>query len=228
VAGIAAAGVRASAEAEEAGMMKRLGIYIFNGVEVIDWAGPAGVFAVARRMDPELDAFLVGDSLVPVMTTASITVQPRYCLDQRPDMDAFLIPGGIGTRAEMHNGRLIDFVRALPEKTLLVSVCTGSWVLGKAGLLDGIPATSRKQGDPSEQTVPIDRLAEIAPKARIDRHRIVDSGRVITAGGITSGLETGFYLLERFGFSEGFVTAVARIMEYDRQWQLMKDDRLVV
>jgi len=209
-------------------MKKRLGIYIFNGAEVIDWAGPAGVFAVARRMDPELDAFLVGDSLVPVMTTANLLVNPRYALDQRPDMDAFLIPGGIGTRAEMHNTRLIEFIRGLHEKTLLVSVCTGSWVLGKAGLLDGIPATSRKNGDPSEKVIPIERLAEIAPKAIIDRHRIVDSGRIITAGGITSGLETGLYLLERFGFDDRFVVDVARVMEYEKQWQLMKDDRLVV
>ena len=60
------------------------------------------------------------------MATAKLSVNPRYGLDQMPDMDAFLIPGGIGTRAEMHNGRLVAFVKGLPEKTLLVSVCTGS------------------------------------------------------------------------------------------------------
>ena len=79
-------------------MGKRLGIYIFNGAEIVDWAGPLGVFAVARRMDPELDAFLVGDSPTAVMATANLSVNPRYSLDQSPDMDAFLIPGGIGTR----------------------------------------------------------------------------------------------------------------------------------
>ena len=209
-------------------MKKRLGIYIFHGAEVIDWAGPIGVFAVARRMDPELDAFLVGDSLAPVVATANLSVNPRYSLDQRPDMDAFLIPGGIGTRSEMHNGRLMEFVKGLPEKTLLVSVCTGSWVYGKAGLLDGVKATNRKNGDPSEKVIPIDRLAEIAPKAIIDRHRIVDSGRIITAGGISSGLEMGFYLLERFGHDEKFVDMVAHIMEYEKQWGLMKNDRLVL
>ncbi|MCK9376163.1 MAG: DJ-1/PfpI family protein [Syntrophobacterales bacterium] len=208
-------------------MAKRLGIYIYNGAEVIDWAGPVGVFAVARRLDPELDVFLVGDSLLPVMATGNLTVQPRYSLDQHPDMDAFLIPGGIGSRAEMHNGRLLAFVKGLPEKTLLVSVCTGSWVYGVAGLLDGLKATNRKNGDPSEVIIPIDRLAQIAPKCQIDRHRIVDSGRVITAGGITSGLEMGFYLLERFGFDEPFIDKVAHIMEYTEQWKLMKGDRLV-
>jgi transcriptional regulator GlxA family with amidase domain len=207
--------------------MKRLGIYIFNGAEVIDWAGPLGVFAVARRMDPELDAFLVGDGAQPVQATGNLTVVPRYGLDNRPDMDAFLIPGGIGTRAEMHNRRLLDFVLSLPASTLLASVCTGSWVYAKTGLLDGLRATNRKNGDPSEAVIPIDRLARIAPAAIIDRHRIVDTGRIITAGGITSGLEMGFYLLERFGYAPDFVDKTAHIMEYEKQWALMKEDRIV-
>lgn len=209
-------------------MSKRLGIYVFDGAEVIDFTAPFGVFAVAQRLDPELDVFLVGDTAGTVEATAGLKVTPRYGLDDHPDMDAFLIPGGIGTRREMHNRRLLDFVRALPERTLRVSVCTGSWIYGSAGILDGLKATSRKNGDPSEKLVPIDRLAKIAPKCSIDRHRVVDQGRVITAGGISSGLETGLYLLLRFGHDEAFVNSVARIMEYERQWELMKADRLVV
>lgn len=207
--------------------MKRLGIYIFDGAEIIDFTGPAGVFAVARRMDPELDVSLVGDSHTPVKTTANMMVTPQYSLDQDPDLDAFLIPGGMGTRTEMHNQRLIDFVKRLPEKTLLVSVCTGSWIYGQAGLLEGIKATNRKHGDPDEKLVPIERLEEIAPNCKIDRHRIVDTGRIITAGGISSGLEMGFHLLRRFGKDDEFVSTVAYVMEYDKQWELMKDDLLV-
>lgn len=207
--------------------MKRLGIYVFDGAEVIDFTAPFGVFAVAQRMDPELDVFLVGDAAGPVEATAGMQVVPRYGLDHHPDMDAFLIPGGIGTRREMHNGRLLDFVHKLPQKTLLVSVCTGAWIYGAAGVLDGLKATSRKNGDPSEKLVPIDRLARIAPRCTIDRHRVVDQGRVITAGGISSGLETGLYLLLRFGHDEAFVDSVAKIMEYEKQWALMKVDRLV-
>ena len=209
-------------------MGKRLGIYIFNGAEVIDWAGPVGVFAVAKRMDPELDVFLIGDSQAPVTATGNLTVTPRYGLDQNPDMDAFLIPGGIGTRAEMHNGRLIEFVKRLSERTLLVSVCTGSWVYAIAGLLDGKRATNRKNGDPSESITPIERLAKIAPKVVIDRHRIVDTGRIITGGGITSGIEMGFHLLGRFGYDEKFVETTAYIMEYEKQWGFMQEDRLIV
>lgn len=205
-------------------MMKRLGIYIFDGAEVIDWAGPTGVFAVARRLDPELETFLVGDSLQPAVATGNLRVMPKYALDHNPAMDAFLIPGGIGTRAEMHNTRLLSFVKNLPEETLLVSVCTGSWVYGVAGLLDNIAATNRKNPDPNEPVVPIDRLAMIAPKCKIDRHRVVDSGRIVTGGGITSGIEVGFHLLKRFGYAAEFVDKVAYIMEYEKQWELMKDD----
>lgn len=209
-------------------MKKRLGIYVFDGVEVVDFTAPLGVFAVAQRLDPELDAFLVGDAGGSIQATAAFEVRPRYALADRPDMDAFLIPGGIGTRREMHNRRLIDFIRALPEETCLVSVCTGSWIYGKAGLLDGIPATSRKSADPTEALSPIDRLSNIAPQCRLDRHRIVDTGRIITAGGISSGMEMGFYLLSRFGKDEGFIETVAKVMEYERQWELMREDRVVV
>jgi len=208
-------------------MSKRLGIYVFDGAEVIDFTGPLGVFAVAQRMEPELDAFLVGDSAGPVKTTANMAVTPRYTLDQAPDMDAFLIPGGIGTRREMHNQRLRSFVKEVPQETLLVSVCTGSWIYGQAGLLDGIKATNRKHGDPSEEVVPIERLAKIAPGCEIDEHRIVDTGRIVTAGGISSGIEMGLHLLLRFGYDQEFVDTVAYVMEYDRQWEITREDRLI-
>lgn len=207
-------------------MGKRLGIYIFDNAEVIDWATPTGVFAVARRMDPELETFLIGDTRSPVVATAGLRVTPKYGLADNPGMDAFLIPGGLGTRAEIHNRRLIDFVRSLPEEVLLVSVCTGSWVYGVMGLLDGIRATNRKNGDPNEPIVPIDRLAKLAPKCIIDRHRVVDTGRIITGGGITSGLEVGLHILKRFGYDGGFVDKVAYIMEYEKQWEFTKGDLL--
>jgi transcriptional regulator GlxA family with amidase domain len=209
-------------------MAARIGIYVFHGAEVVDWAAPYGVMAVARRLDPEIDVFLIGDSLQPVVGTGNLMVIPKYSLDHRPSMTAFVIPGGIGTRTEITNERLIRFVKELPPSTLLTTVCTGSWVLGIAGLLDGLPATSRKEGDPSEKITPLDRLKQYAPKVELSRARIVDTGRIITAGGISSGMEMGFHLLERHGYDERFVTEVARIMEYGKQWEIMKSDRLIV
>lgn len=207
----------------------RLGIYVFKDAEIVDFAAPYGVFSVARRFDPELDAFLVADAARPVQTQAGFTVVPNYSFLDRPAMDAFLIPGGFGTRQEMHNRRLHEFVRSLPEATLLTSVCTGSWVYGVMGLLDGLPATNRKEPDRVESSgagmVPIDRLASIAPACRISRARVVDAGRIVTAGGITSGMEMGFHLLRRAGYDEGFVAEVARVMEYSAAYELYRQDR---
>lgn len=206
----------------------RLGIYVFKDVEIIDFAAPHGVFSVARRFDPELETFLVADALRPVQAQAGFTVLPNYSFADRPAMDAFLIPGGFGTRQEIRNGRLHEFIRSQPETTLLTSVCTGSWIYGQMGLLDGISATSRKEPDRVEAgpsgMVPIDRLADIAPACRISRARVVDAGRIITAGGIASGMELGFHLLRRAGYAEDLIDEVARVMEYQQGYKLYRDD----
>ncbi len=206
----------------------RLGIYVFKDVEIVDFAAPHGVFSVARRFDPELEAFLIAESMRPVQAQAGFTVLPNYSFSDTPAMDAFLIPGGFGTRQELHNRNLYDFIRALPERTLLTSVCTGSWIYGVMGLLDGLPATNRKEPDKVEAgpngMVPLDRLAQIAPTCRISRARVVDAGRIVTAGGIASGMEMGFHLLRRAGYEEDWVREVARVMEYAEAYDLYRDD----
>lgn len=206
----------------------RLGIYVFKDAEIVDFAAPHGVFSVARRFDPELEAFLIADAMRPVQTQAGFTILPNYCFSDEPAMDAFLIPGGFGTRQELHNRRLHDYIRSLPASTLLTSVCTGSWIYGKMGLLDGLPATNRKEPDRVESSpagmVPLDRLAKIAPACKISRARVVDAGRIVTAGGITSGMEMGFHLLRRAGYEESFIAEVARVMEYQKAYQIYRDD----
>jgi len=206
----------------------RLGIYVFKDAEIVDFAAPHGVISVARRLDPELDAFLIADAMRPVQAQAGFTVHPNYSFNDAPDMDAFLIPGGFGTRQELHNRRLHRYIRELPASCLLTSVCTGSWIYGAMGLLDGLAATNRKEPDRVEATppgkVPIDRLADIAPACIVSRARIVDCGRVITAGGICSGMEMGFHLLRRAGYDEQFISEVARIMEYAQAYALYRDD----
>jgi putative intracellular protease/amidase len=164
----------------------------------------------------------------PVQTQAGFTVLPNYSFADAPAMDAFLIPGGFGTRQELHNRRLQDYVRSLPQSTLLTSVCTGSWIYGKMGLLDHLPATNRKEPDRVESSpagmVPIDRLARIAPACRISRARVVDAGRIVTAGGIASGMEMGFHLLRRAGYSDELIAEVARVMEYQKAYELYRTD----
>ena len=185
----------------------RLGIYVFKDAEIVDFAAPYGVFSVARRFDPELDAFLVADANRPVQAQAGFTVLPNYTFNDRPAMDAFLIPGGFGTRQEVHNERLHEFV---------------------GSLLDGLAATNRKEPDKVESTppgkVPLDRLADIAPAVKISRARVVDQGRIVTAGGISSGMEMGFHLLRRAGYDEKFISEVARVMEYSDAYALYRED----
>jgi transcriptional regulator GlxA family with amidase domain len=206
----------------------RLGIYVFKDAEIVDFAAPHGVFSVARRFDPELEAFLIADALRPVQTQAGFTVMPNYSFADRPFMNAFLIPGGFGTRQEIHNQRLHEFIHSLPADCLITSVCTGSWIYGQMGLLDGLSATNRKEPDRVEAAgagkIPIDRLAEIAPACKISRSRVVDAGRIITAGGITSGMEMGFHLLRRVGYEETFIDEVARVMEYSEAYNIYKQD----
>lgn len=206
----------------------RLGVYVFKDAEIVDFTAPHGVFSVARRFDPELDVFLIADAMRPVQAQAGFTVLPNYSFADQPAMDAFLIPGGAGTRQETWNTRLHDYIDALPATCLLTSVCTGSWIYGHMGLLDGIPATNRKEPDRLEAShlgkVPIDRLAEIAPACRISRARVVDAGRIVTAGGIASGMELGFHLLRRAGYDEGFIREVARCMEYTAAYDTYAHD----
>jgi transcriptional regulator GlxA family with amidase domain len=206
----------------------RLGIYVFKDAEIVDFAAPHGVFSVARRFDPELEAFLIADAMRPVQTQAGFTVMPNYSFADRPSMNAFLIPGGFGTRQEIHNQRLHEFIRSLPADCLITSVCTGSWIYGQMGLLDGLSATNRKEPDRVEASgagkIPIDRLADIAPACKISRSRVADAGRIITAGGITSGMEMGFHLLRRAGYDETFIDEVARVMEYSAAYNIYKQD----
>ena len=206
----------------------RLGIYVFKDAEIVDFAAPYGVFSVARRFDPELEAFFVAESMRPVQAQAGFTVLPNYAFSDQPAMNAFLIPGGFGTRQELNNARLHDYVRSLPASCLITSVCTGSWIYGRMGLLDGLPATNRKEPDRAEMAasgkVPIDRLKEIAPACIISRARVVDAGRIITAGGIASGMEMGFHLLRRAGYDEAFIGEVARVMEYSAAYDLYRRD----
>ncbi|MWC27192.1 DJ-1/PfpI family protein [Paenibacillus sp. MMS18-CY102] len=206
----------------------RIGIYVFKDAEVLDYSAPIGVISVARRYDPSLDVFTISESMRPIQTLTGLTIMPTYSFSDKPAMDAFVIPGGYGTRQEMYNRNLHQFINALGEECLLTSVCTGSWVYGQMGLLNGRTATNRKEPDALESSslglTPIDRLAQIAPACRISRSRIVDSGQIITAGGIASGMELGFHLLRRAGYNEAFVQSVARTMEYSLAYEGYKDD----
>jgi transcriptional regulator GlxA family with amidase domain len=179
-------------------------------------------------MDPSLEAFFIADANRPVQAQTGFTVLPNYSFNDNPSVSAFLIPGGFGTRQEIYNERLHQYILSLPPKTLLTSVCTGSWIYGHMGLSDNLVATSRKEPDKAESNppgmVPTDRLKVLAPACKVSLKRVVDTGRIVTAGGITAGMEMGFHLLRKAGYEENFISEVARIMEYSKAYEGYRDD----
>src|SRR6516162_9336826 len=122
---------------------RNLAILIFDDVEVLDFCGPFEVFSVANAFTdpPAFHVFSVAEKAGPVLTRGGLSVNPHRRLADCPLPDVLLVPGGQGTRREMHNPTLIDWIKAhAPEAELVLSVCTGALLLAKAGLLDGLGA----------------------------------------------------------------------------------------
>src|SRR5436190_10679403 len=155
-----------------------LAILIFDHVRVRDFCGPFEVFSVANRFTepPAFNVFTVAEKPGPVLTRGGLSVNPHHRLPACPRPDLLLVPGGQGTRKEMHNPALTDWIKARSQEAeLVLSVCTGALLLAKAGLLDGLEATTHQGA--------IDLLREVAPKTTIPApRRLVDNGRVICSG----------------------------------------------
>jgi transcriptional regulator GlxA family with amidase domain len=205
-----------------------LGVYVFRGAEVLDFGAPYGVFSIASRLAPGLEVFALGQSLEPIEVHPGLSVVPSFTLDNPPEMDALLLPGGPGVRREMTSEPLRLFLKSLPQECILASICSGSLMLGRMGFLDGVRATTRKEPDrgifSSSQSSMLAALVDVAPDSRISHARIADGGRVITAGGASAGLELGLHLLRRAGHDESFVAEVARIMDYTIGYEMYVAD----
>src|SRR5215472_4637216 len=141
---------------------RNLAVLIFEDVEVLDFCGPFEVFTVAYRFTdpPAFHVFTVAERPGPVLTRGGLSVNPRHRLADCPRPDLLLVPGGQGTRKEMHNPALIDWIREASTKAeLVLSVCTGALLLAKAGLLDGLEAITHHGA--------IDLLRLTAPKTTV-------------------------------------------------------------
>jgi transcriptional regulator GlxA family with amidase domain len=188
---------------------RNLAILIFDDVEVLDFCGPFEVFAVANRFTapPAFNIVTVAENAGPVLTRGGLSVNPHHRLSDCPRPNLLLVPGGQGTRTEMHNPVLIDWIRQASKKAkLILSVCTGSLLLAKAGLLDGLEATTHHEA--------IDLLREAAPEAMIPAaRRLVDNGRVVCSGGIAAGIDMSLHVVARLLGLE-IAEKTARQMEY--------------
>lgn len=197
-------------------MRMRAGVLIFQDVEVLDFCGPFEVLSVTRTeegarhetVSPFLPC-LIAQTMEPVHTTGGMVVVPHHSFETTPRLDLLIVPGGWGTRREVHNRSLIDWIAARAEEaTWVASVCTGSFLLAEAGLLDGKRATTHHAS--------LDRFEQTYPSVRVERGvRVVDEGRILTSAGIAAGIDMTLLLVERI-LGEPVAAATAAHMEYPR------------
>jgi transcriptional regulator GlxA family with amidase domain len=124
---------------------RNVAILIFDDVEVLDFSGPFEVFSVTglRQNEVPFNAYTVGEKAGPVLARSQLSINPRYTILDCPPPDILLVPGGRGTRREMHNAVLIDWIKTCTQRAeLVLSVCTGALLLARAGLLEGMMATT--------------------------------------------------------------------------------------
>jgi transcriptional regulator GlxA family with amidase domain len=186
----------------------RVGIAVFPDAEELDWAGPWEVFAYwADRWLDEVEVFTVAEELEPIRCARGLRILPDRTWSMAPVLDVLIYPGGRGARTEMRNTEILERLRGLLDGgVLLASVCTGSLVLAASGVLDGLAATTHH-----------DALADLGSLGTgIDvrpQDRVVDAGSVITAAGVSAGIDMALYLVARL-HSRRRADAIRRAIEY--------------
>jgi len=192
----------------------RTAIVIFDEVEVLDFAGPFEVFSVTgRRRKLELfDVYTVAERLAPVAARNGLSINPRYSFAGCPPPEILVVPGGYGTRREMKNPMMLEWIaRTGPACELVLSVCTGALILGAAGLLDDREATTHFMA--------FDELRAVAPHAHVrEDRRIVDNGNVILSAGVSAGIDMSLHVVARLLGTE-VARETARYMEYEGNWE---------
>ena len=189
---------------------RNLAIFIFDGVQIIDYTGPYEVLGQAHdRENPLFNIYTVAEKPGAITTNMGMTVVPKYSFEDMPKADVLLLPGG-DTRQQLANPKVIKWVQDTSAKAeYVMSVCNGAFYLGKAGLLDGLSATTFYGL--------IDRLKVLAPKAHVvTDQRFVDNGKIITTAGLSSGIDGALHLIEKI-LGRGAAQEVALNMEYN--WQ---------
>ena len=194
---------------------RRAAILIFNDVELLDFAGPFEVLSAVRiptdRREQIIDVFAVAESMDPVTCRNGLVVQPAYSLEDCPPVEILVIPGGQGTRAAIRRPELIDWIAGRSQEAeLTTSVCTGSFLLAQAGLLDGKAATTHWGS--------IQRLRDDFPAVTVKENtRWVEATNVISSAGVSAGIDMALHIVGKL-YGEEIADETARWIEYDH-WQ---------
>jgi transcriptional regulator GlxA family with amidase domain len=196
-------------------MTRNVGIYIFDEVEVLDFAGPFEVFSTASRVKARIEpkssrpfnVFTVADGERMVQARGGLAVMPSSDFSNHPHIDVLITPGGIVT-AELDKDVVVQWISQIAESAeITASVCTGASLLGKAGLLAGKTATTHWED--------IAELQAMFPDISVKENtRWVDEGSVITSAGISAGIDMSLHLVARLE-GEELARKTARQMEFD-------------
>lgn len=190
--------------------MTRIGIALFDGAEELDWAGPWEVLAAWSHQWPndDVEVFTVARTNEPVTCAKGLKVLPDHSWESAPPLDVLVYPGGQGTRRELKDEAVLTWLRGIRHRgTLMSSVCTGALVFAAAGFLRNRPATTYWQQ--------LELLRELEPTVELRRDdRFVDSGEVITAAGVSAGIDMALHLIARL-HSVDRAKEVRRYIQYD-------------
>ncbi len=188
----------------------RIGIALFDGAEELDWAGPWEVLAAWAQQFPDdgVEVFTLARTDGPVTCAKGLRVLPDRTWESAGPLDVLVYPGGMGTRRELLEDAVLAWVRGLAQAgTLMTSVCTGALVFAAAGLLAGRPATTYWG---AMQTLGgLDGTIELRPD-----DRFVDSGEIVTAAGVSAGIDMALHLVARLHSVER-AREVRRYIQYD-------------
>jgi transcriptional regulator GlxA family with amidase domain len=188
----------------------RIGIFVFEGAEELDWAGPWEVLAAWAQIWPgdQVEVFTVARTEGPVTCAKGLRVLPDRTWDTAPATDVLLVPGGQGTRQLVQDEATLDWIRRhAAGGALVTSVCTGSLVLAAAGLLHDRPATTYWSA--------FDELLALDPTIAPRRDdRFVDVGEIVTAAGVSAGIDMALHLVARLHSKER-AREVRRYIQYD-------------
>jgi transcriptional regulator GlxA family with amidase domain len=188
----------------------QIAVALFEGAEELDAVGPWEVLAAWATQWPNdgVEVFTVASSAEPVTCAKGMRVLPDHTWETAPAIDVLVYPGGVGTRRELADADVLDRLRRLRDGgTLMTSVCTGALVFAAAGLLRDRPATTWWGR--------LDMLAELDPTIEVrPEDRFVDSGEVVTAAGVSAGIDMALHLVARLHSVER-AREVGRYIQYD-------------
>lgn len=196
-------------------MTRSIGIFVFDNVEVLDFAGPYEVFTCASRVSARINpsaaipfnVFTVGQTASTLRARAGLSVFPDADFSSHGQIDVLVVPGGVVT-AELDKPEVVAWITKNAGKAeLTASVCTGAFLLAQAGLLDAKNATTHWED--------MDDLRTMFPRVCVQpQRRWVEDGNIVTSGGISAGIDMSLHLVERLAGRE-LAIRTARQMEYE-------------